>query len=64
MSPELVEPTLRKTLQDLQLEYLDLYLIHWPMAYQENSGLLPLDSEGRVLIKEVDFVDTWKVISL
>ncbi len=32
--PELVEPYLRKSLERLQLQYLDLYLIHWPVAYQ------------------------------
>ncbi|XP_037871489.1 aldo-keto reductase AKR2E4-like isoform X1 [Bombyx mori] len=47
---EQVIPALRKSLENLNLEYVDLYLIHWPIAMFENDTLLD----------NVDFLDTWR----
>lgn len=39
MRPDLVEPTLKESLKNLGLEYLDLYLIHWPCALRVSLNL-------------------------
>jgi len=59
-SPKLVVPALKKTLELLGVDYLDLYLIHWPMGYKEGGGLFESDSNGKQLYSDVDYVDTWK----
>jgi len=52
---------LTKTLNDLGLTYLDLYLIHWPYAFVQGDNMFPKDANGVMLYDEsVDFTETWK----
>ncbi|KAK7099566.1 1,5-anhydro-D-fructose reductase-like isoform X2 [Littorina saxatilis] len=60
--PDLVKPSLIKTLEDLGLKYLDLYLMHWPMGYKEGCDLLPKDASGKVIFSDVDYLETWKAM--
>ncbi|KAJ8982323.1 hypothetical protein NQ317_006668 [Molorchus minor] len=60
--PDLVEKAIRITLSDLGLTYLDLYLIHWPLAYKEDGENFPFDANGKIQFSKVDYVDTWKAM--
>ncbi|XP_053623093.1 aldo-keto reductase family 1 member B1-like isoform X1 [Plodia interpunctella] len=60
--PDLVRGALETTLRDLGLQYLDLYLIHWPQAYKEGPENFPTDENGKIQFSDVDYVDTWKAL--
>ena len=57
-----VIPALKRSLNDLGLEYLDLYLIHWPMGY-ENGGdqslTFPKTADGKIIFCKSSFLETW-----
>ncbi|XP_050311224.1 aldo-keto reductase family 1 member B1-like [Anthonomus grandis grandis] len=60
MRPDLVEPTIKKSLGFLGLDYLDLYLIHWPTAFKQGEEYTPKGPDGKTLYSDIDYVDTWK----
>lgn len=60
--PELVRSCLEKTLKNAQLDYVDLYIIHFPMALQPGDKLFPRDEHGKLLAEAVDLCDTWEAM--
>lgn len=54
--PHLVLPALQKSLQTMKLEYLDLYLIHWPISVKPGNWELPYAEE---LITTFDLKGVW-----
>jgi alcohol dehydrogenase (NADP+) len=61
--PERVEPAFEASLDRLGLNYLDLYLIHTPFAFQPGDEQAPRDKNGNVLYDQgVTLLDTWKAM--
>lgn len=60
--PEHVEPACKKTLTDLRLEYLDLYLMHWGIAFRHGEDLEPVDKNGKVITDNVSIQETWQAM--
>jgi diketogulonate reductase-like aldo/keto reductase len=51
-----VPQALKQTLSDLKLEYLDLYLIHWPLRARKG------DTSDSKLVDETNYEETWRAM--
>ncbi|XP_039726921.1 aldo-keto reductase family 1 member C1 homolog isoform X5 [Pteropus medius] len=60
LRPEFVQTNLERSLKKLQLSYVDLYLIHFPVALKFGEEKLPKDTQGRVIFDRVDLCATWE----
>ncbi|KAL8804406.1 MAG: hypothetical protein Q9182_002601 [Xanthomendoza sp. 2 TL-2023] len=60
--PDDVEPALDASLADLGTDYVDLYLMHWPVAFGRGDTMTPKDPNGKIINGDTDYVDTWKAM--
>src|SRR5262249_25341435 len=61
--PQRVKPACEASLKKLQLDYVDLYLIHTPFAFQPGDELDPRDASGNVIYDQgVTLLDTWRAL--
>ena len=52
---------IKLSLNNLGLDYLDLALIHWPLALKPGTGYLwPLDENNKTQDVNISVVETWK----
>ncbi|KAJ6634931.1 Aldo-keto reductase family 1 member A1-A [Pseudolycoriella hygida] len=73
--PDQVEKAFQKSFENLNLTYIDLYLIHFPLAYKQvhkdgsdrtpqsvdDVNLFP-NVNGRPVYDDIDYVDTWRAM--
>ena len=61
--PERVKPAFDASLQRLQLDYADCYLIHTPFAFKPGDEQDPRDERGRVIYdRGVTLIETWQAL--
>jgi len=59
--PDDVEKACDASLKDLDTDYLDLFLMHWPSPFTRSEKLFPKDGE-KIAVGDSDYVDTYKAM--
>jgi len=60
--PDNILKACKQTLSDLRLDYLDLYLVHWAIAFPSGEDKEPLDKDGYAIRENVSIRETWQAM--
>lgn len=61
--PERVQPAIKSSMERLEVECIDLYLMHTPFAFLPGDDQDPRDEDGNVIYdRETTLVDTWSAM--
>ncbi|VDM17638.1 unnamed protein product [Hydatigera taeniaeformis] len=62
-APADVRKTCERSIKDLGVEYLDLYLIHWPVSFQHKEGYnFDIHDPNCIVYEYHKIEDTWKAM--
>jgi len=59
--PDLVQGALQTTLADLKLDYLDLFMIHWPIVFRDDVHR-PEKPDDFISLENMPLFDTWRAM--
>ncbi|KIX04925.1 uncharacterized protein Z518_05796 [Rhinocladiella mackenziei CBS 650.93] len=59
--PDDVEKACDASLKDLDTDYIDLYLMHWPSPFARGNELRP-KKDNQILTGDTDYVDTYQAM--
>ncbi|KAJ5962459.1 hypothetical protein N7501_007400 [Penicillium viridicatum] len=60
--PEDLDQAVQLSLDDLGLEYLDLFLMHWPVAFKRGDDPFPSNKDGKLITDNIDYLDTYRAM--
>lgn len=63
-SKEGVKVGLSSTLENVNLNYVDIFYINWPMGFKESDGIepYPVDHDGNLMFSDVNYLETYKAV--
>lgn len=62
--PDDVGKSLQKSLDELGLDYVDLFLMHWPVAWKRGDDPFPKDAQGNFVLDNTDWLEVRAFITL
>lgn len=62
-APEDVRPCLQRTLEDLRVDVVDLYMIHWPVAqHPQETPHIAASADALIPLEERPLAETWAAL--